>query len=334
MDQTHDYEISCERYLLGELSEQEQTQLEEQYFEDDALFERFLAVKDDLVDAYARGQLSPEKRQHFEAHFLATKRRRQRIEDARQLIGAITSASVDATGAPSPAVPAGESSWWRSVSEWIGLPPLVIQAALAAFLLVALAGAWVWIRTFRVSQAERARVQDERTPPGQGVEQPANSPINVTTPDVAKDETANRASPPANSITSASRETNNRSPSRLAAAQVASLTLVPFAARDSSSSNSLLITPHTRSVQLRLTFKGDDYRQYEVNLRTVDGEQVTRRRGLNATSNATGKRLTVTLDPSIFRRQDYILTLSGLQVDGMLEAVGDYYFRVDRNASR
>lgn len=333
MDQIHDYEIACERYLLGELSEQEQTQLEEQYFEDDALFERFLAVKDDLVDAYARGQLSPEKRQHFEAHFLATKPRRQRLEDARQLIGAITSASVDASGAPSSAAPAGKSSWWRSVSEWIGLPPLVIQAALAAFLLVALAGAWVWIRSFRVSQAERARVQDERTPPGQGVEQPATSPTSGTTLDVAKDETANRADPPANSIASPSRETN-RSPSRLAAAQVASLTLVPFAARDSSSSNSLLITPDTRSVQLRLSFKEDDYRQYEVNLRTVDGEQVTRRRGLNATSNATGKSLTVTLDPSIFRRQDYILTLSGLQVDGTLEAIGDYYFRVDRNASR
>ena len=58
MEQIHDYEEVCARYLLGELSEQEQAELEEGYFADDALFERFRAVKDDLIDAYARGDLA------------------------------------------------------------------------------------------------------------------------------------------------------------------------------------------------------------------------------------------------------------------------------------
>jgi hypothetical protein len=43
LEQQLAFEETCERYLLGELSEAEREQFEEAYFADDALFERFLA---------------------------------------------------------------------------------------------------------------------------------------------------------------------------------------------------------------------------------------------------------------------------------------------------
>jgi len=58
LEQQSEFEETCERYLLGELSEAEQERFEEAYFADDALFEQFQAVKDDLLDAYARDELA------------------------------------------------------------------------------------------------------------------------------------------------------------------------------------------------------------------------------------------------------------------------------------
>ena len=61
MEDFHDYEDTCARYLLGELSEPELAHFEESYFADDSLFERFRAVKDDLIDAYARAVALAQK---------------------------------------------------------------------------------------------------------------------------------------------------------------------------------------------------------------------------------------------------------------------------------
>src|SRR2546422_11455668 len=84
LEQNHDYEHTCTRYLLGELTEAEQTQFEEAYFVDDLLFERFLAVKDDLVDSYVRHELAGRERERFEQHFLANQPRRERLNDATE----------------------------------------------------------------------------------------------------------------------------------------------------------------------------------------------------------------------------------------------------------
>jgi anti-sigma factor RsiW len=67
-----DFENLCEQYLLGELSDSDRQQLEEAYFAEDDLFERYLIVKEDLIDAYTRGELSAEKRKQFELHFLSS----------------------------------------------------------------------------------------------------------------------------------------------------------------------------------------------------------------------------------------------------------------------
>src|SRR5678809_451720 len=58
------------RYLLGELSEQEQAALEQRYLSNPQVFNEVLKVESELVDAYARGQLSAEMRERFENSYL------------------------------------------------------------------------------------------------------------------------------------------------------------------------------------------------------------------------------------------------------------------------
>jgi type II secretory pathway pseudopilin PulG len=332
LERNHEHENACERYLLGEMSEQEQAQLEEAYFADDALFERFLAVKDDLIDAYARGDLAGQKRRQFEQHFLASEPRRERVEEARGFIRAVTAASTNTVTADktNPAGAAAATSWLPSISRLFASRRLVWQGALAVLLLIALAGAWVLVKRFQSQRTERERLQNEEAARrlqeqerGRAVVPPVNNnglPTNATaTPSPER-------TPPSKPA--------DEHPPQPAPAQVASIFLTPFSPRAATASNSLLLRPDTRAVRLRLAFTGDEYSRYDVILRTLNSKQVLSRRGLKTTSDSTGRSVAITLEPAIFDRQDYIITLSGLTAGGKVEVIGDYHFRVERSTAQ
>jgi hypothetical protein len=66
-------------------------------------------------------------------------------------------------------------------------------------------------------------------------------------------------------------------------------------------------------------------------MRTVAGEQVVHRRVRHAQAGAVGKGVTLTLNSSTFRGQDFLITLKGLTPAGKLEVINDYYLRVEHN---
>jgi CHAT domain-containing protein/exonuclease VII small subunit len=78
-------EKTIRRYLLGELPEAEMLPFEERLMTDDPLFEMLLVIEDELIDESVAGELSAEEQARFEAYFLATPRRRERLELARAL---------------------------------------------------------------------------------------------------------------------------------------------------------------------------------------------------------------------------------------------------------
>lgn len=72
-------EMRMTRYLLGQLSEQEQLRMEEEFFTNEETMAQLLVVEDDLIDDYARGTLSTAERERFERFFLASPQRQQRV---------------------------------------------------------------------------------------------------------------------------------------------------------------------------------------------------------------------------------------------------------------
>jgi hypothetical protein len=78
------------RYLLGLCSPAEGEHIESQYFEDDEAFQEMLTVEDDLIDAYARGELVGEERRRFEKNFVRASRGRARVQFARAFAGAVS----------------------------------------------------------------------------------------------------------------------------------------------------------------------------------------------------------------------------------------------------
>src|ERR1051325_8237960 len=73
------------RYLLGELPEEQQVEIEDRAFSDQDYLASITAVENDLIDEYVRGELSAADRQRFETRFLASAERRKRVEFAEAL---------------------------------------------------------------------------------------------------------------------------------------------------------------------------------------------------------------------------------------------------------
>src|SRR5881227_3242379 len=102
------------RYLFGELSDSEQTRLEEHYFTDAQTFEQLAQLETELVDDYARGRLSPQMRERFERAYLENRSRRARLRFgealAAKLDGIAASRVAGRTGV-------GGASWWQRFSS-------------------------------------------------------------------------------------------------------------------------------------------------------------------------------------------------------------------------
>ena len=79
------------QYLLGELSPADRDGLEDRYFSDDALHDQLLAIEEELIDAYVRGQLSSQQRADFEQSFLDSPERREKLAFARALVHRVDS---------------------------------------------------------------------------------------------------------------------------------------------------------------------------------------------------------------------------------------------------
>ena len=84
-DQMEELDTRLRRYLLGELSDEEQQQIEERLLIDNDYVEQMLIAEEDLIDDYLNGALSPSQRDTYDKRFPATREGQQKIQTARAL---------------------------------------------------------------------------------------------------------------------------------------------------------------------------------------------------------------------------------------------------------
>lgn len=135
------------RYLLGLSFPAEREQIESEYFEDDAVFQEMLAVEDDLIDAYARGELENEERRRFEKCFASSFRANDRVQFARAF------ADVAAT------TQAVETGTWRYIFQ--ASAPLRI-AAIAAVIVLVTVPAWFVIDRPSTNEDRKLRAESAK----------------------------------------------------------------------------------------------------------------------------------------------------------------------------
>ena len=274
------------RYVLGELSDTEQEQFEEEYFADPQLFQQLQEARNDLMDSYVRDELPAAQRARFEQYFLASPRRRERVELARALAQeqATTSRTVART----------EHSLQRS--GWFTLRPAWIFAAAMILLLFGM----FW---FLRSQKTPAPSIANHTP----VLPSATARVSSTAVAPAPSPTPRRSPLPHKPV-------------------IATFALSPVLVRDNNETQLLIIPATTEIVHLQLELEAQRAVRYQARLRTPEGTEILRVRGLTVQSTSQGPRIVLSVAARLLRNMDYIVQLEGATGN----PVDRYYFRVEK----
>ena len=313
------------RYLLGELPEAQQVEIEDRAFQDKEYLASITAVENDLIDEYVRDEMPDEVRRRFENRFLASAERRKRVDFAKALtkVGAEYALGEKSINAPV------AISWRDSLEAFFSsLNPVAKFAMAAIVLLVLVEGAWLITETLRLRnrlttlQAENQSRQNERQTLEQQMELERRR----------NDELAARLN-----HEKQQREQSDESLRQLSETQntpaprpvIASLTLLPGLSRGAGDKPGLVIAPDTRLVRLQIGIDPEEqFKTFAVDLRTVAGRQVWTRENLTARNRRGARSIALTLPATALKPGEYELRLTGVSEGGATQDVGFYYFDV------
>ena len=301
MEVTKEMKDAMIRYLLGMATSAEQEELENRYAADAQVFEQLVAVENDLLDQYSRHELSAQDRSAFERHVLAHPRRRARAQFAKAFI-----AKLNEQAQPEELPLSFRERW---VNWWhAGHRSWALSLGMAAATLCLIAGAWwlwrVWQMPAPIEVVQQTRVEVSPTP----VQQPSATPLLTISP------SPHTASP--------SPTTQPSAPAVLA------FTLVGAVVRDGGKIQTLNIPTGTKQVQLKLNLAGEEYPQYQIQLRTSAGREIAAPTKLKPAANK--KLLAVSIPSKQLPQGDFFLALSGVSDDNQAEELITYFFRVTR----
>ena len=293
------------RFLLGNLTEEEQAQVEDRALADTGYLAAVEAAEADLIDAYVRGELSPRDRHSFELRFLTSPQRRNKVAFARAL------ATVAGESRVCDAPAATRQFFTGLFGRWV--PVLQFGAAMAT--LICIAGA-AWLIFENAALRSRVAATDA-----------ARLGLEAREQNLRRQLDEEQAL--ARSVIPESKEPPARDMSR--APVVASLVLLPGLSRAQTSVARLLLSPSAQMARIEIQLEArDSYPRFRAELRTRSGEEVLVRS--NLARRRTGGAYFVVLDvpASAISPGPYELALKGAAADQALQDVGYYYFTVQR----
>lgn len=314
------------RYLLGELPEEQQVEIEDRAFSDQDYLATVTAVENDLIDEYVRDEMPEPERRRFESRFLASAARRKRVEFAKALAQIAPEYAFKERSVSPVSV-----SWRESLEAFFrSLNPVAKFATAAAALLVLVGGAWLVTEMLRLRsqlttlQAEKQSRQSEQQTLEQQVEQERRRNAELTARlDQEKqqreqsDESLRQLSETAESTTPPPRPV------------IASLTLLPGISRGAGDKPALVLNEDVRLVRLQIAIEPEEqFKTFAVELRTSSGRQVWSRENLTARNRRGASAIVLTLPATVVKPGEFELSLRGVREGGATEDVGFYYFDV------
>src|SRR5262245_18927971 len=123
------------RYLLGQLTEDEQQNIEERLLSEDDFFQEVELTKDELAQEYASGELTGKERQWLQENFLASPEGKQKHEFAKTFDQYVRNHRLQ----PAKRVSLIE----RLRTLWNTQPQLISAVSTAAVLVIAVGIYWI-----------------------------------------------------------------------------------------------------------------------------------------------------------------------------------------------
>lgn len=297
-------------FLLGTLPAAEREAIEDRFMVESDLFDALNASEEELLEEYARGELSVPERQQIERHLLLVPGNRERV----QLLSTMRTAVErgQARGDPVFAQQKKDRRFFR-------LPAL--RYALAAACLVFVCGI-VW--RLLPERTREDSLQANNTPHSDTA-QPSPTPETART--VNEQPVTKGSGPPVNSNavpqTSSLNEKTEAPPRAAARPFVATLLLTPGATRSESSVSELILPAKAQAAQIKLVLETNNHTRYRAVLSDEDSAPVWRSSALKV----RGQTITLNIPRRFLREGDYLLNLSGLTA-GTSTGVATYSFRI------
>jgi hypothetical protein len=306
-------EESLIRYLLGQLSEEEQMRIEEKYFDDQNWFTQLEVVEGDLIDSYVRHQLSEKDRQAFESFFLQLPERRQRLAFAQTLQVFVARKKESQTVKET-------VSFYQAFLHFIGSGKLSF-VPVAVSLLLLFGCLWLVFDNVRLrnhlqqvqngaSEIEKREqdLQEKLRQERQQIEQLAKDLENERNRQVIQD------------------PSNPELPSPVA--QIVSLILTSDTVRSSGGIKKLEISPATQTIRFIMSFASDENKEVFATMKRVSGQDILQRAPLKTQTKGSKSQVIWLLPAKSLDEADYMITLNGKDENGAIVDIERYAFRV------
>jgi flagellar biosynthesis protein FliP len=336
------------RFLLGELSEEERTEVEKRFLADNEFFEEVLSAEDALIDQYLLGQLNEEQLERAKTLFQSSPRQKREVEFTKELIATVREANLEKPTSPArqttfleaadkthpgekttsataeiedsarkfPLIPAGLQNLTPRFTAIVGLAILLVCFSLVFWIFYLYSQKRDWEAQHRNSESERLAVERSNQEARKQLSEEIQGKEDLSRQlEFEKEKRAQAEELVA--------QLQARKPER-----ITSILLNPTALERGGSSKPITLKADTKRIQFQLALEEPQrYRRYSVLITTFDGRIVWSKDSLDPSQIKRG-RLTSVLPSSLFGYEDYRIELKGLTDNGDYVHVADYIFRV------
>ncbi|MDQ1727926.1 MAG: hypothetical protein QOD33_51 [Pyrinomonadaceae bacterium] len=323
-----------QQYLLGSLSDDEMSRVEETFFSDDARFEELEVLEDELIDGYVQAELSPEARRHFVTRLRKSPRLVERVQFAQVLAEKVANSSALRQETSNLLTVASETSappktrWWQNFVAPQPAFRLAVAACLALLLIGGGALVTGWLRLRNESErlnSERAALQQQKEALDRQLAQKANR----EPPTAAPQQQLNQRAAEQTLLETPQRGAELRHSSL---GSVVTVFLRPGLTRSAGARAEFKFGPDTAIAQFNLRLESDEYRTYSVTARSGD-KAAFKRKDIRARHTRSGSVLVIAVPVKRLPAGDYSIHVDGLNSSGQSEGVEDYSFRVLKNSN-
>ncbi|HEU4391009.1 MAG TPA: hypothetical protein VFV34_24600 [Blastocatellia bacterium] len=318
-------EIALRRYLLGDLTEDEEARQEELLLTDARYYERLVLAEDDLIDDYVGGRLTANDKERMERRFLASANRQEKLKlatDLRRL--SVQESRLVGIGRIERALTPKDIA--RSLFSRDRRPATILLLATALLLIASAVVIFVQVAELRGKidalgrDQLRAQQRDEELRKELAAQTARSDQLSR---DLQKEQIERIR------LEQALKTIKQPIPGgpRSNDTELLAITLASGRTRDRGPLSLIQLTPSAKRVMLDLSLEHGSYKSYRAVLQTDEGKQIWIADHLKASRIKDDERVRVLLPARLLVPGDYTITLSPTVG---LERVGTYYFTTAR----
>lgn len=315
--QTYDDRLLT-RYLLGALPVEDGERLDELCIADEEVATRLHALENDLVDAYVRGEVAGEDRRHFESFYLASAKRRQKVQFAAALFELEKRPAAVPAPIPAPVPQEAAVPEPRPKEESVSPPKSSARRPMFRWGFAFAAAVMLFAAGYLLLENLRLRKQIGET-------QTQQATLDQRAQELQKQLNDQRS---ANEESLKEIERLRQSQPNLALLTTVSL-LLPPPTRGAARIATISVPSGTDLAVLLLTLESDEFPAYRAALKDPATNQILwSSASLVSTSLGEKKAISISFPAGLLKQQNYIVELTGLPAHGAQEQIGGYPFRV------